>query len=245
MHDCGQIYFAACVILVFFVISGVSSNVRNLTSLPQSGGSRILLWITGMHSGCLEVKCFLCNRPCRRKIISTALLRRLQTSAMCERFSSFSLLYFFRRDRHRALQDSTATRQTRVKGLKRGFTRAFRNLSELQKRCEASETRLFFHVKFLVPLMHFEANNVHIFEIWKIVPPLAYFILTEFSKTIVRVIIFVLGNICQVTFALDTNDFYIFLLFFFSYLNILYCDAIFHIESYVLLRLWQSVFIRK
>lgn len=65
------------VTLVFFVISGVSSNVRNLTSLPQNGGSRILLRITGMHSGCLGVKCFLCNRPCRREIISTALLRRL------------------------------------------------------------------------------------------------------------------------------------------------------------------------
>lgn len=70
-------------------------------------------------------------------------------------------------------------------GLETKVHKAFWNLSEFQKRCEAlGTTTLFFRVKFLVELMHFEANNVRTFEIWKTL--LVYFILSEFSVRIWR-----------------------------------------------------------
>lgn len=81
-----------------------------------------------MHSGRLRAKCFSRNRPCRKEIISTALTTGTTRRAMGA-FPPFSVFfYFFQRDRHSALRDSTAARQTkRTKSLeKRGFWAASR-----------------------------------------------------------------------------------------------------------------------
>lgn len=102
-------------------------NVRN-TTLPQSNESRIPSWIAGMHSRCLGGEMFSPATVRVERKLYRQLLQKLPRRAMGV-FLSFSFSIFFHRDRHGALRDSTATRQTRVKGLKRGFTRAFLNFS--------------------------------------------------------------------------------------------------------------------
>lgn len=69
-----------------------------------------------------EAKCFSRNRPCRKEIILTALTKTTDEQWM---LFLLSISLFFHRDRHGVLRDSTAAKQTRVKGLKRGFTRRF------------------------------------------------------------------------------------------------------------------------
>lgn len=177
-----------------------------------------------MCSGCLEAKCFSCNRPCRKEIISTALLRSYRRAQCVNAFPPFPFSIFPPRSAP-YLTRLDSDEADKGEGLETRVHRAFRNLSEFQKRCEApGTTRLFFRVKFLVQLSAFwSKQRLHI---WNMENPLKNLFIFYFDRIFWiwrnRVyIFFVLGNVfhTQVIFLLGVNDFYIFLFFYPSFLT--------------------------
>lgn len=119
---------------------------RNFTIVPQSGGSRILLWITGMHSSKRNVSPATVHVE-RKLYRQLSYGERKRVDVSLSLFPSFIFSAVI-------LRDSTATRggwgwRVKEELENEGSQGVSENFSDLQKRCKApGTTRPFFRVKF-------------------------------------------------------------------------------------------------
>lgn len=161
MRDCGRIYLTTCV-LVFFTTSDVSSKTSGIPSFRKVTKAASPFMDRRDAFQMPQGEMFSPATVHVERKLYRQLLRKLSRRAMGA-FLSFSFFIFFHCDRHGALRDSTAVRQTRVKErLETWIHRALLNFStDLLEPCEGTN-RPSFHVKFLVSLMHLKANNAYV-----------------------------------------------------------------------------------